>query len=221
MKQKKNWIKAALVLIIFLGLAYFVRFELNIGGQEIKEFILSFGWWAPFIFFLIYTIGPIVFFPTSVLSLAAGLAFGFWPGVLYIWFGATGAAATGYIMARFFGDSVLRFQNVSWSQQIYKQVEKRGFLYVLILRLIPLVGFDILSYISGIARVRFGPFLLATFIGMLPGTIAYAFLGSSLGTGNITYILIAVGIFLLLILITYLFRARVKRFLGISQEGGN
>jgi len=217
MKQLRKWIKPALFLIIFLFLAYYVRFELNITPTNIKNFILSYGWWSPFIFFIIYAIGPFVFFPTSVLSLAAGIAYGVFPGVFYIMIGATGAAATGYIMARYFGDSVLKFHNFKWSDQIYEKVQERGFLYVLILRLIPLVGFDVLSYISGIARVRFRSYMMAT-IGIIPGTFAYSFLGSSIESGDTSMIIIAITIFVVLIGLTYLFRHRVKRWLGLSES---
>ncbi|KGP71759.1 TVP38/TMEM64 family protein [Pontibacillus yanchengensis] len=217
MKQWKNWIKPAIVLLLFLLVAYIVRFELNIGKDAIKDFILSFGVWGPLIFFLLYALGPIVFFPTSVMSLAAGIVYGVFPGVIYILLGATGAAATGYVMARYFGDSILKFHKFKWSDQIYEKVQERGFLYVLVLRLIPIMGFDILSYISGIARVKFGPFILASFLGMMPGTFAYAFLGSSIGEGDSSKIAIAIGIFVILMLITYLLRNRVKKWLGLSE----
>lgn len=220
MKQLKNWIKPAIVLIVFLTLAYIVRFQLNIDAQVIKNFILSFGLWSPIIFFFIYTIGPVVFFPTSILSLAAGIAYGVWPGALYILFGATGAAATGYLMARYFGDSVLKFHSFKWSDQVFEKVDERGFLYVLILRLIPLMGFDILSYISGIARVRFKSFILATALGIIPGTLAYAFLGSSIESGETSTIIMAVIIFVVLIALTYLFRNRVKTWLGLTESKG-
>ncbi|MYL35034.1 TVP38/TMEM64 family protein [Pontibacillus yanchengensis] len=216
MKQWKNWIKPAIVILLFLLAAYIVRFELNIGKEAIKDFILSFGVWGPLIFFLLYALGPIVFFPTSVMSLAAGLVYGVFPGVIYILLGATGAAATGYVMARYFGDSLLKFHTFKWSDQIYEKVQERGFLYVLVLRLIPIMGFDILSYISGIARVKFGSFILASFLGMMPGTFAYAFLGSSIGEGDSSKIAIGIGFFVLLMFITYLLRNRVKRWLGLS-----
>ncbi|QHE50795.1 TVP38/TMEM64 family protein [Pontibacillus sp. HMF3514] len=216
MKQLRNWIKPIIFLLIFLILAYIVRFEFNITATNIKNFILSFGWWSPFIFFIIYAIGPFVFFPTSILSLAAGIAYGVFPGFFYILIGATGAAATGYVMARYFGDSILKFHNFKWSDQVYEKVQERGFLYVLILRLIPLIGFDVLSYISGIARVKFRSYMMAT-IGIIPGTFAYSFLGSSIESGNTSMIIVALIIFVVLLGLTYLLRNQVKKWLGLTE----
>ncbi|KGX89872.1 TVP38/TMEM64 family protein [Pontibacillus marinus] len=216
MKHLRKWLKPIIVLLLFLTLAYIVRFEFDITPSNIKNFILSFGWWSPFIFFIIYAIGPFVFFPTSILSLAAGIAYGVFPGFFYILIGATGAAATGYVMARYFGDSILKFHSFKWADQVYEKVQERGFLYVLILRLIPLVGFDVLSYISGIARVRFRSYMMAT-IGIIPGTFAYSFLGSSIESGDMSMIIVAIIIFVTLLSLTYLFRNQVKKWLGLSE----
>lgn len=216
MTHIKNWIKPILFLLFFALAAYIVRFEFNIGANDISDFILSFGIWGPIIFFLLYALGPIVFFPTSVMSLAAGFVYGLFPGVIYIILGATGAAATGYIMGRFFGKSVIEMDNFKWFNQISDKIQERSFLYVFILRLVPLMGFDVLSYMSGLTRVKFRPFILAS-VGMIPGTFAYAFLGSSLGTGDAGMIAIAVGILVLLMVLTYLFRNKVKQWLGLSE----
>ncbi|WP_371018884.1 TVP38/TMEM64 family protein [Pseudalkalibacillus sp. JSM 102089] len=218
MASKSRWVKIILILIAFSTASYITHFQLEIRPSDIRDFILSFGWWGPVIFFLIYTIGPIVFFPTSVLSLGAGLAFGVWPGVLYIIFGATGAAMTGYIMARLFGRSVLKMDKSSWSEKLFKQMEERGFLYIFILRLIPIVSFDLLSYAGGIAKVRFKSFILATVFGMIPGTFAYSFLGSSIASGDIVTIILAAAVFLCLIGVTYYFRTPVKKWLGLSTD---
>lgn len=213
-----RWLKIALVLLAFGTVSYFTHFQLEIRPSDIRDFVLSFGWWGPVIFFIIYAIGPFVFFPTSVLSLGAGLAFGVWPGVLYIIIGAAGAATTGYIMARLFGTSVLKMDSFSWSEKLFHQMEKRGFLYIFVLRLIPIVSFDLLSYAGGIAKVRFSSFILATVLGMIPGTFAYSFLGASIASGNIIIFIIAAALFLLLIGITYYFREPVKRWLGLSPD---
>ncbi|RDY67977.1 TVP38/TMEM64 family protein [Halobacillus trueperi] len=218
MPAKSRWLKITLILLAFITVSYITHFHLEIRPSDIRDFILSFGWWGPVIFFLIYTIGPIVFFPTSVLSLGAGLAFGVWPGVLYIILGATGAAMTGYIMARLFGRSVLKMENFSWSEKLFTQMEKRGFLYIFVLRLIPIVSFDLLSYAGGIAKVRFKSFILATVFGMIPGTLAYSFLGSSIASGDIVMIIIAAAVFIGLIGMTYYFRNPVKKWLGLSAE---
>lgn len=211
-------LKISLMLALFGTIFYITHFHYELRPADVRDIVLSFGWWGPLIFMLIYAIGPIIFLPTSVLSLGAGLAFGVWPGVLYILFGATAAAVTGYVMARLFGRSVLKVENYPWSEKLFSQMEERGFLYVFVLRLIPLVSFDLLSYAGGIAKVRFKSFLLATVFGMIPGTLAYSFLGASLASGSVTTIFIAALVFVSLLGVTYYFRDPVKKWLGLTSE---
>ncbi|REJ05230.1 TVP38/TMEM64 family protein [Halobacillus trueperi] len=213
--NKKNILRTALFLGLFIALAWFVRSRFDVSADNIRSYILSFGAIGPLIFMGLYAIGPIVVFPTSVLSLAAAFAYGIWPGMLYIVIGATGAGVTGYIMGRFFGDSVLKFHQSKWAGNIYERMQGQGFLYVFILRLIPLVGFDILSYLAGMTRVKFLSFVLATVIGMLPGTFAYSLVGTSLASGDRTLILIAFSVFTLLLVTTYLFRNKVRTWLKL------
>ncbi|STO07195.1 TVP38/TMEM64 family protein [Exiguobacterium aurantiacum] len=208
-------LKLSLLLMLFGSLIYLTHFHYELRPSDVRDVVLSFGWWGPLVFILIYAVGPLIFLPTSVLSLGAGLAFGVWPGVLYIIVGATAAAVTGYVMARLFGRSVLNVDRYPWSEKLFTQMEQRGFLYVFVLRLIPLVSFDLLSYAAGISKVRFRSFLLATVLGMIPGTLAYSFLGASLASGSVTTVFIAALVFVSLIGVTYYFRKPVQKWLGL------
>lgn len=211
----KTIIRSLLFIILFITIAWFTRKQFDVSADGIRAYILSFGAIGPLIFMGLYAIGPIVVFPTSILSLAAAFAYGIWPGMLYIIIGATGAGVTGYVMGRFFGNSVLKFHQSKWASAIYERMQGQGFLYVFILRLIPLVGFDILSYLAGMTRVKFTSFVLATVIGMLPGTFAYSLVGTSLASGDRTLILIAFSVFALLLVTTYLFRNKVRSWLKL------
>lgn len=208
-------LKLSLLLMLFGSLFYLTHFHYELRPSDVRDVVLSFGWWGPLVFILIYAVGPLIFLPTSVLSLGAGLAFGVWPGVLYIIVGATSAAVTGYVMARLFGRSVLNVDRYPWSEKLFTQMEQRGFLYVFVLRLIPLVSFDLLSYAAGISKVRFRSFLLATVLGMIPGTLAYSILGASLASGSVTTVFIAALVFVSLIGVTYYFRKPVQKWLGL------
>lgn len=213
--KRKSLIRACAFLLIFILIAWFARQQFDVSPASIRAYILSFGIYGPFLFIGLYAIGPAVAFPTSILSLAAAFAYGVWPGMLYIVIGATAAGITGYIMGRYFGDSVLRFQDSKWAQRIYPRMKEQGFLYVFVLRLIPLVGFDILSYLAGMTRVRIRSFIPATLFGMLPGTFAYSLVGTSLASGDRTLILIALSVFALLLLLTFLLRDKVRHWLKI------
>ncbi|MBA2176760.1 TVP38/TMEM64 family protein [Halobacillus locisalis] len=213
--KKKSIVRALVFLAVFIAIVWFVRRHIDVSTEGIRDYILSFGIYGPLLFMGIYAIGPIIAFPTSVLSLAAAFAYGFWPGILYIVIGATAASVTGYIMGRFFGDSVLKFQESEWAQKIYPRMKEQGFLYVFVLRLIPIVGFDILSYLAGMTRVKLKSFVPATVIGMLPGSIAYSLVGSSLASGDRTLIFVALAVLALLLVTTFLLKDKVRSWLNI------
>jgi uncharacterized membrane protein YdjX (TVP38/TMEM64 family) len=216
LSRYKDWLRLAAAGAVIIIIVYFAREAWDISPVDIQQFILSFGWLSPVVFIVIYTIGPFVFFPSFILSMTAGLTYGVWPGAAFIWMGALGAASTGYLIGRFLGEKVLKVHNFSWSEKLEKQITERGFLFVLILRLIPVIGFGLLSYLSGVMNVRFHHYILATMIGILPGIVVYGTLGSSLTSGSRTMMLAA---FLLLAAVSgliFIFRGRVKKWIGFD-----
>jgi uncharacterized membrane protein YdjX (TVP38/TMEM64 family) len=64
-------------------------------------------------------------------------------------------------------------------QAVERAVARRGFQIVLLLRLSPVFPFNLLNYALGLTPVRFGPYLLASWIGMLPGTLLYVYVGAA------------------------------------------
>lgn len=212
------WIRLALTVGVIGVIFYIVHIRWAISAEDIRTYILSYGWLSPFIFFVLYTLGPLIFFPSSLLSITAGLTYGVWPGVLYIWLGANGAAVTGYVIGRFFGGSVLKVHDFKKVKLLQGKIYENGFFYVLILRLIPLVGFDLLCYISGMAKVRFSHYMLATMVGIIPGVLAYTLVGTGLTSGNLLYTIAAFLPITLLVGLTIIYRSRVKRWLGINGK---
>ncbi|MBD8015542.1 TVP38/TMEM64 family protein [Microbacterium sp. APC 3898] len=192
---------AAIVLIIWLSRSVF-----DVDANGLRRWILSFGFWAPAIYMLIYTIRPLVFFPASVLSIAGGLAFGAWQGTFYTIIGATLGAMLSFIIAKSVGKSLVRKEWTGNAGKIQSQMEQNGFLYVLLFRFIPVINFDLISYAAAFAKVRFGSFALATLIGIIPGTFAYNFLGSSFISGNPRIIILAVLVFAVLTAVPILIR---------------
>ncbi|MGI8316327.1 TVP38/TMEM64 family protein [Halobacillus mangrovi] len=218
MSHKKYWIRFFVAAFLIVTIIYFVYFKWSITPNEIRDFILSFGWLSPVIFWVMYSLGPFIFFPTTIFSMTAGLSYGAWPGILYIWIGLTAAAMTGYWIGQLFGKSMIKWHALSWSEPFQERIREHGFLYVLILRVFPLIGFDLLCYTSGFARVRFSHYLAATMLGVLPGATAYGLLGSSIASGDRRLIFLAVTGVLILLGMSYLFRSRVKEWLGLDHE---
>lgn len=213
MKQWKTQWVVAVVLVIFVAATFLYQW-IDIKPSRIRDYIVAFGWMAPVIFILLYTVRPLILFPASVLSVAGGLAFGTLPGMLYTIIGATFSAIVAFYVATRFGDRFLNRMASTDYKTIQAKMEKDGFLYVLILRLIPLVSFDLVSYVSGLAKVKLPAFILATVVGMIPGAFANNFLGSSLASGDLRLITIALILFALLTLGATIFRKPIKRKLN-------
>ena len=139
------------------------------------------GWaWGPVIFAAVYALACLVL-PGSLLTLAAGSLFGVVVGTavvslasvagasLAFWLG--GPLARGWVEKRLAGNP--RFRALD------QAVAAGGFKIVLLTRLSPLFPFTLLNYAFGLTRVRFRDYLLASWIGMLPGTVMYVYLGST------------------------------------------
>ncbi len=216
MKKGKGYLIGKWVLIgIAIGVVIWLsRSVFQIDAEGLRNWILSFGFWAPLIYIIIYTVRPLIFFPASVLSIAGGLAFGAWLGTLYTIIGATLGAMLSFIVAKNLGKSLVRKEWSGNAKKIQAQMEQNGFLYVLLFRLIPVINFDLISYMAAIAKVRFGAFALATLIGIIPGTFAYNFLGSSFISGNPKIIILAVIVFIVLTVVPILIRNRWNKKIG-------
>lgn len=132
------------------------------------------------LFGVVYIVSTVAFLPGSLLTLAAGFAYGpVWGLAL-----ASPASVAGATAAFLLGRSALR----DWAQRkigdaprvraIDAVVARQGFLFILLLRLSPLFPFNLLNYVLSLSRVSVVTYVLASFLGMLPGTALYVYLGS-------------------------------------------
>ena len=209
MSQQRKILKIVGIIAIVIGLIWFSRSYLNISPTEIKEWILSFGMWAPILYIFLYTVRPLIFFPASVLSITGGLAFGALMGTVYTVIGATLGAVVAFLVAKKLGKGVIK-NGAGKVDQIQQQLEKNGFIYVLIFRLLQIFNFDLISYAAGLSKVRLLPFFLATLIGIIPGTFAYNFLGSSIVSKDPRIIIGAIIVFLILTIVPWYLQKRWK-----------
>jgi len=128
----------------------------------------------------VYVLGTVVMAPGSVLTLGAGFAWGPLWGVAVV----SPASVAGATLAFVLGRTLLR----DWVRArvaarprfaaIDRAVGEHGFKIVFLLRLSPIFPFNLLNYALGLTRVRLGTYVLASFLGMLPGTFLYVYIGS-------------------------------------------
>lgn len=145
----------------------------------IRAWVLGFGVWAPIASVALMLLQTLVApLPSSPITFANGLVFGVWWGALLSWASALGSAALAFGLSRAFGRPVAERlatrAAVAWSDAFFA---RWGVWAVLVGRLLPVVSFDVISYAAGLTPLRFGGFLFATGLGMMPGTLLYTWLG--------------------------------------------
>lgn len=198
--------------VVVVGALLWFNFQyLKVTPETIRNWVLTFGWIAPAIYIAMYIARPFILFPASILSLAGGLAFGTWRGMLYTLVGAVTGAILSFLVARGIGAGFFRGRDDPRLAKLERAMARRGFVMVLMLRIAPFVPFDLVSYAAGAARVPLRAFVPATIIGTLPGTFAYNFLGASLTTGSWKHFLIAGSVFALALSVPLLLRRKVEK----------
>ncbi len=182
--KKRHIGQIVLVLILIWVIYSFNQRLLTISPETIRTFIFQAGWLAPFFYILLYAVRPFVLFPASLFSIAGGLAFGAVYGSVLAFLGSLAGATTAFFVARKFGQKAINAKLKGKLQEYSQRFEEKGFLYILVLRLLPVVNFDLISYSAGISRAHFIDFIRATAIGIIPGTIVYNLLGASIVSGS-------------------------------------
>lgn len=179
--------------------------------EQIRSFVLGFGLYAPLVFILLFTFAPLIFFPDGILALAGGLIFGFAWGSFYIILGALCGGTLSFYLARLYGNTMREKLSHEKLINFQKSVQKHGFIMILLLRLVPLVPFNIISYSAGFSTIRYRDFFFATLLGMTPGVLVYANIGAqSLDFGSREFY-IAVGLLIALVVISMALKQWVKK----------
>jgi len=162
-------------------------------------------WWSPVAFVVAYAASAALDFSGLVLTLAGGVVFGFERGVVLNTIGANLGANAAYALARVIGkDAVAALLGARFSR-MQRFAEAGGFLWLLRLRLIPVVPFNLLNLAAGLAGMPWRTFAAATALGIVPGTVIYTYFADAIVTGSgeaprvaLTRLLIAGGLLLLL-----------------------
>ncbi len=175
--------------------------------------------WGPLLYILFYTLRPLVFFPSTLLTGVGGYLYGPLWGTLYTLVGANLSATVAYLVGRFFGTGLLETGGPGRMARYVRALQDNGFEAVLVMRLIYL-PYDLVNYLAGLVRVPWIHFALATLLGILPGSLTFVLLGSAFNASN-TAQRVALGLFSLLTLAVGLgiSRALRRRRPELGEEG--
>ena len=140
--------------------------------------------YSPLLYTLAYAVGPLVLFPASLLTIAGGLMFGPVGGTLYTIIGSSASALVAHTVGRYFGQRLFPgAQSEDVVEHYAQRMRRNPFETVMIMRCL-LLPYDLVSYLSGFLQVDRQPFLAASVLGALPGTIGLVLAGSSVA-GNV------------------------------------
>jgi uncharacterized membrane protein YdjX (TVP38/TMEM64 family)/rhodanese-related sulfurtransferase len=198
--MNKNLMRSLLGLILLSAVATAITQREQFDAAALQAWVEGAGAAGPLLFMLVYALATVLFLPGSVLTLAGGALFGPLWGTLWNLTGATLGAALAFLIARYLGADWVKRRAGARLTRLNDGVSAEGWRFVAFTRLVPVFPFNLLNYALGLTRIPFVAYVLATWIFMLPGAIAYTWLGHagrealSGGEGMIRNILTALAL---------------------------
>ena len=221
--RKKFPLKWILVAVGVICLIVLVRLlPVNEVLESFNNWVKDLGPTGYFVFGIGYILATVLFLPGSVLTLGAGFIFGVIKGSIIVWVSATIGASLAFLVARYLLRSQImeKFGKHSKFRAVDSAIGEKGGKIVLMLRLSPIFPFNMLNYLLGLTAVRFWHYVLASWIGMLPGTVLYVYLGyvgkasieaASGGEGQTPWQLVYLMVGLLVTFVVTLYVTKIAR----------
>jgi uncharacterized membrane protein YdjX (TVP38/TMEM64 family) len=150
--------------------------------EELLEWVREIGMWGPILLAAVYILATVLFVPGSLITLGAGFVFGVVVGTITVSLGSALGASAAFLVGRTLARAWVQ-EKIARSPRfraLDEAVRRRGFLIVLLVRLSPVFPYNVLNYALALTQVSFRDYVLASWIGMLPATVMYVYLGSTL-----------------------------------------
>lgn len=181
-QKGQKWVALAFWVLAFAAYQWYA-WQHDLSPLDVVQRLIDFfsaSFYGPLLFILIYTVRPLLLFPATLLTIAAGFVFGPLLGVVLIVIGSNASALLAYVVGRFFGQGLLREGKAGGIVQRYTtRLREHSFETVLVLRLL-FAPYDLVNYLAGFLRIPWVPFIVATALGALPGTLAFTLFGASI-----------------------------------------
>ena len=163
---------AIVAAVLWLGLN-----RHHFDASLVENAMRSLGAWGPAAHIVLFALGTVLFVPGAIFGLAGGALFGpIWGTILNL-AGATLGATAAFLVARYVAADWVRRKARTRIARLVKGVEAEGWRFVALMRLVPLIPFNLLNYALGLTRVPVMAYILASLVCMIPGTAAYTWIG--------------------------------------------
>ena len=183
--KKLKWLKpvliiAAIAAVLMVGGKYF-----NL-QQRIQDLLVWIGNLGPLgigVYALLYIVACVFFIPGSLLTLGAGVIYGVVTGSILVSIASTIGATSAFLVGRYFARNWIakKIEGNARFTAIDDAVADEGWKIVGLTRLSPVFSFNLLNYAYGLTKVSLREYVLASWVGMMPGTVMYVYLGSLAG----------------------------------------
>ena len=170
--------RAALVALVLAGGGFAFAHRGALDAAAIAEALAHYPA-APLVFLLCHILASLVFFPRTVLAVAAGVLWGIWWGTLWAALGSVLGAIAGFLLARSVNRGLVDLENLRRLGPILRRAEGGGWRAVAMLRLVPIIPHSLSNYALGLTRLNLGAYALGSLLGQLPMTIACVEFGAA------------------------------------------
>ena len=177
--SRKRAIRLAFAALLVAAVIGTLVYRGDFDATAVEAWVRRYGIWAPVIFIGLYLIATVLFLPGSVLTIVAGMVFGPLWGTVYSLTGATTGATIAFLIARYLTSDWVAEKAGGRLKQLIEGVEAEGWRFVAFTRLVPLFPFNLLNYALGLTRIPLSHYVITSLICMLPGGLAYAYLGAA------------------------------------------
>jgi len=177
---KSHILRRAALAAVIISVITWTLFNLeHVDVDALVVWVAGFGLLAPLVFFLTRAVGAVILVPGSVMAMAAGVLFGPVWGAVHNLAASTAGAVVAFSVARYVAPNWIarRVHGRDRLARLVEGVEAEGWRFVAFVRLVPLFPYNILNYALGLTRIKISHFTLASLICMIPGDMAYVYIG--------------------------------------------
>ena len=182
---QRSWVKPVMLLCAVAGLLVATRFlPITEWVRDGLAWVDGLGVWGPVALVVLYVLATVLFVPGVLLTFGAGILFGLVKGGITVSIGSTLGATAAFLVGRYFarGAVAQRIAGNAKFEAIDRAVAKEGWKIVGLTRLSPVFPFNLLNYAYGVTNVSLRDYFFASWIGMIPGTVLYVYIGTAIGS---------------------------------------
>lgn len=172
-----RWVTVGVIVLSIV--VFFHQFPVGPAVRKMEDWSAGLGIWGPLVFGLVYVAAVVALLPGSALTLAAGALFGLVGGTIVASLASTSGAALAFLIGRYLARRRIQMSLSRYPKfdAVDASISESGWKIVALLRLSPAVPFNLQNYLYGLTGIRFWPYLLTSWLAMLPTTFLYVYLG--------------------------------------------